>query len=75
MEWQPIETAPKDGTAILVFPPSLSGVQASIAKWDKDEYARRPKPYWKRLDAHGRAFISREKPPTHWMPTPPPPSE
>lgn len=75
MEWQPIETAPKDGTAILVFPPSSSAMQASIAKWDEDKYANKPIPYWRRMDALGKKTFSRSLPPTHWMPLPPPPSE
>ena len=75
MEWLPIETAPKDGTSILVWPPTWTGKAASIAKWDEDRYSKNPRPYWLRDDAFNRVTISREKPPTHWMPLPPPPKE
>lgn len=74
MEWQKIETAPMDGTYVLVYPPTWGTVNASIAKWDDDRYAKKPRPYWKRIDDHGRSTISRGKPPAHWMPLPNPPS-
>lgn len=70
-EWQPIETAPKDGSYVLVYPPTWSGV-ASCAKWSNDEYAKKPMPYWSRTDAIG-VSDSRRNPPTHWMPLPAPP--
>lgn len=39
-DWQPIETAPKDGTWILVFgnPMRHHGTSISIARWVEDEY-------------------------------------
>ncbi len=67
--WQPIETAPRDGTAVLVWPPTWSGT-ASAAKWNPDQYSKKPRPYWSRNDDFGRVTISREKPPSHWMPIP-----
>ena len=73
MEWQLIETAPKDGSAVLVYPPTWETRKAAIAEWDSDEYAKKPRPYWSRDDDMGRVTISRAKPPTHWMPLPPPP--
>lgn len=67
-EWQPIENAPKDGRYIIVWPPSFRGV-TSVACWDKQPYAKRPRQYWRRLDATcGNASQSRDNPPTHWMP-------
>lgn len=71
-DWQPIETAPKDGTAVLVYPGTWSGRSASIAKWESDKYAKKPRPFWRRDDDMGRVTISRERSPTHWMPLPPP---
>ena len=68
--WQPIETAPKDGTAVLVYPGTWSGRSASIAKWESNKYAKTPRPYWSRDDDLGRVTFSREHPPTHWMPLP-----
>ena len=73
--WQPIETAPKDGTAVMVYPGTWSGRSASIAKWESDKYAKKPRPYWSRDDDFGRVTFSREHPPTHWMPLPPPPDK
>ena len=73
MSWQPIETAPKDGTSVLVYPPTHGNKTASIATWETDKYARKPRPYWRRDDDFGQHSISREKPPTHWMPLPPAP--
>ncbi len=63
-QWQPIETAPMDGTYVVVWPPSYTGV-TSCAKWDNDEYAKKPRPYWYRTDAQTNR--SRELTPTHWM--------
>jgi hypothetical protein len=74
MEWQPIETAPKDGTAVLVYPATWGSKPASIAKWNEDKYAKNPRPFWERDDDLGKVSISRGKPPTHWMPLPAPPS-
>lgn len=70
--WQPIETAPKD-RAVLVHPATWNERTASIAKWDMDQYAKKPRPYWSRDDDLGKVTISRERPPTHWMPLPAPP--
>ena len=71
MQWQPIDTAPKDGTLILVYPGLWTGKTCSIARFNGDEYSNKPRPYWSRDDAYGRINVSRDKPPTHWMPLPP----
>jgi len=73
MEWQPIETAPKDGSSILVYPPTWGSKACSIASFEDDKYANKPRPYWRRDDDLGRSTISRGIPPTHWMPLPEPP--
>lgn len=73
--WQPIETAPKDGSTVLVYPATWSNRTGSTAHWNGDTYAKNPRPYWERDDAFGRVMQSREKPPTHWMPLPPPPTQ
>jgi hypothetical protein len=68
--WQPIETAPKDRTHVLVAPGTWGSKDASIAYWDADKYSKSQRPYWRRTDDYGRVTISREKQPTHWMPLP-----
>ncbi len=68
IDWQPIETAPKDGTVVLVWPPTFTGV-ISCAQWSEDQCANRPRPFWSRLDNTSDAD-SRRKPPTHWAPLP-----
>lgn len=60
-DWQPIETAPKDGTRVLTAkvggPVGMSFWLTSSEKW------------WDGLSGH-----SRNSPPTHWMPLPHPPA-
>lgn len=70
-EWQPIESAPKDGAYIMVYPPTFNNV-VSCASWDEDKYARFPRPFWRRTDSN-KIYDSRSTPPTHWMPLPEPP--
>jgi hypothetical protein len=67
MQWQPIETAPKDGTEIWLFCPDEQPQQVA-GYWAADPNG----PYWAYceqlvMDVAGEAF------PTHWMPLPPPP--
>lgn len=71
MDWQPIETAPKDGTAVLLI---VVGYEPAVGSFkdrgwnymdiedfpDKDDWLR-----W--LKNHGPWE------PTHWMPLPAPP--
>lgn len=73
MEWKPIETAPMDGTTVLLYPATWNGYGCSMGYWDEDEYAKKPNPYWRRHDDMGRVSNSRSTPPTHWMPLPEPP--
>lgn len=75
MTWRTIATAPEDGTSILVYPPTWPSKKAAIAEWDKDEYAKKPRPFWRRDDDLGQVTRSRACLPTHWMPLPEPPKE
>ncbi len=67
-EWLPIETAPKDGTSILLHG-SWSGeigcdvpIASTVGFWSYDEWV-----------ASITDYYSVSANPTHWMPLPPPP--
>jgi hypothetical protein len=56
--WQPIETAPKDGTVVLIWSPS----RGACAAWKKGRG-------W-----HTEPGVYHVSRPTHWMPLPDPPT-
>ena len=64
-EWQLIETAPKDGTQILVYDPNpfLDPYSVFTVAWDTQ------RKYWVETTGEGYAVYY----PTHWMYTPEPP--
>jgi hypothetical protein len=59
-EWQPISTAPKDGTSILIFEAQVgtSGV-VRVSRW--------------RNDTIPSGWAGAENAPSHWLPLPLPP--
>ena len=64
-DWKPIETAPRDGTQILVEDLSVACI---VAWWSSMHSAF----VWIHPDlcqSEGTAYLN----PTHWMPLPPPP--
>ena len=67
-EWQPIETAPKDGSSILV---ALKGGEVREAEWFVRWYNDPSKPGWMpaNMDEEYGHYVE----PTHWMPLPKPP--
>jgi Protein of unknown function (DUF551) len=72
-EWQPIETAPKDGTRILIFDQNIY-----IASWsDEVQFGQFEfRPGWQIFDVDGDQFYSvASEHPTHWMSLPAPPSQ
>lgn len=82
MEWQPIETAPKDGTRIMLwrgYPRFGFWQEMVIAQWFNDSW-RWPDPrenasthdVWSEDDLY-YGFEDEENF-THWMPLPPPPA-
>lgn len=63
-DWQPIDSAPKDGTDILVWEPWC--LRAVVVFWDGDSLLNNSA--WRvRWDAAPIHLV------THWMPLPPPP--
>jgi hypothetical protein len=64
MTWQPIETAPKDGTSIIAAQAGTAA-DCGVIAWDTD-FGR-----WMDLmdDYDEPNWL-----PTHWMPLPPPPA-
>ena len=58
--WQPIETAPKDGTTILVFPAWDTPPRSGECRWREGSR----KQWWYNLGY----WIPHK--PTHWMPMP-----
>ncbi|MDF3904713.1 hypothetical protein [Paracoccus sp. AS002] len=81
-DWQPIETAPKDGTWFLAAcdwqreddePPHQDWLR--IIRWDvREGYERFP---WAVMDPEGIAFGGSigGAIPSHWMPLPQPPED
>lgn len=67
MTWQPIETAPKDGTRILCYFPDESAFKILTVVWGY---------YGWRLDPDGGTEFEFpiEGKPTHWTPLPEKPS-
>lgn len=60
--WQPIETAPRDGTHILAYPVLLD--VACVVSWHGRGHAG----YWRLPMTDGATPYT----PTHWMPVPSP---
>lgn len=78
--WQPIETAPKDGTEILLADDSRVTFGKWLAPSEKPRIIYRdgfaPEPEWDEFEPHWTSWdggFTQEHPPTHWMPLPPPP--
>ena len=72
-QWQPIETAPKDGTPILVFSPyevRTEPTNVIVAKFERHG-SQEWWGYCENLIADVQGMIDPE--PTHWMPLPSPP--
>lgn len=65
--WQPIETAPKDNTAVLVHVPMKTINFVSTAFWDTTACEWRVA--WVGID--NKPCVIKE--PTHWQPLPQPP--
>lgn len=63
-QWQPIETAPKDGSWILVSDPS--GTWMDSARFYEGAWCSWPTTICQ--------YGPEEDPPTHWMPLPEPPN-
>lgn len=75
-EWQPISTAPKDGTMILLYRPNAyEWGKVTPGKWNEQKYSKKPNPYWEIWLKIGGISEAREWIPTHWMQLPPPPKE
>lgn len=67
-QMRPIETAPKDGTYILLFGPSgyiTTPLRCEVCRYD-DEY--RPLQPW--VNHADNSFLDGGGAPTHWMPFP-----
>jgi len=74
MNWQSIETAPKDGTDILIF----RNGRIEISRWIESgdvEYGKiiRERKYW--LSSPFYWSLEELPPPTHWMRLPIPPAK
>ena len=66
MNWQPIETAPKDGTPVIV---GIAGLKNSVgeAYWWQREDGRGG---WQTWDGKNHTRTVYTTLPTHWMPFP-----
>ena len=64
MEWQPIETAPKDGAWVFLYWPTMSiSAYPAVGHSHGDEYG------WETVNRdYGEVY------PTHWIPLPEPPA-
>ena len=88
MKWQPIETAPRDGTPLLLWCPGMCSWNRKdgmpdlvVGLWWVDPYSSRDLGAWysdvgdvdQGYESTGAYFEHESLRPTHWMPLPPPP--
>lgn len=73
--WQPVETAPRDGTEILLYVPGgrFHPEYVRSALWLSDDSSSLGE-WWHVNDNKFYHFL-RGPDPTHWMPLPTPPNE
>ena len=72
--WQPIETAPKDGSNVEACWPGHGAICPT--RWASESHEAQPRPYWTHWGA--RIFGLRDirnNQPTHWRPMPASPKE
>jgi hypothetical protein len=60
-DWMTIDSAPRDGTSIIVCNPEFGQVNMAIANWDEDG--------WAYADGPVQYYVGA----SHWMPVPLPP--
>jgi len=73
--WNPIETAPKNSSSILIYCPR-SGRKPVCEAWWAIAYEGDHGGHWQTpIGPSGRGYTILETAPTHWMPLPPPPIE
>lgn len=71
-DWQPINTAPKDGTRILVCCFDMNNWEFDVSSWTTEEYEDDEG----NIDEYtGWLPMVGVSGPTHWMPLPEPPVE
>ena len=82
LEWQPIETAPKNGAVILIYRDRKSVKANWLNVKEEDVYAARwmedfdsEDPWQVLCSEHGDNFLPDDDYITHWMPLPDPPKE
>lgn len=68
MKWQPIETAPKDGSGVMLL--SSSGMVCAPCIWEIGEISEYGFWLWWQSEPE---WLTEIKSPTHWMPLPEPP--
>lgn len=66
-EWQPMETAPKDGTPILTWSSGCEPAEAFLVMWWTGERAEKSGYGWNAYEV-GHALM-----PNRWLPLPPKP--
>jgi hypothetical protein len=72
MNWQPIETAPKDGTLVLLYFPGgcfSNDGNVCVGFWSTDGSDD-----WFSRECDSNSMTELGDFPTHWMPIPEPPS-
>jgi len=69
--WMPIETAPKDGTRVLLYPGG-----AFTARWSEEcQFGQfKTAPGWQIFECEDPYYSVAEDEPTHWRPLPAPPA-
>jgi hypothetical protein len=67
VDWQPIETAPKDQKIYLMF---WRDGAFDVGSYCADKYAKNPKPYWNSWKIQLGITWMRKNVPTHWAPFP-----
>lgn len=75
-DWKPIESAPKDGTEIIVMHVHIETQIVNNAFWIEDDEYPQDTGWWSyTLSEVSRTQLNDWQTPTHWMPLPPPPKE
>lgn len=75
MTWQPIETAPKDGTIVLTAHKTKDGIRVVPAQWRASRLHASLTLFGWHLCQWSDLNIEHSLSPTHWMPLPAPPRE